>query len=187
MVNDRPRGILSNADRDYLTMSIEEREEHYSRPGAFKRQEEIQTRFRNGIQDLALLHRELGRNSRKEVFEPLAEDMYPWSPKNLISDTMGLLLLGFLETTNREPDDEDYYQSVFEGAIRHILQQTANGAEAIDVNVTIEGWMEIDEIHKGEDLSDIPPETLRTLLQAGEISDAEFAEAILEQEQNDGE
>jgi hypothetical protein len=182
MVNSRPRGILSDADRDYLKMDAEEREEEYSRPGAFKRQQEIQERFRNALLDFPILHSELGKHSRTEVFSPLIEEMWPWSPQNLVSDTMGLLILGVLENTNRDLDDEEFYESVFENSIRYILQETANGAENIDVDVSIDGWLEIDEIHKGEDLADIRPEVLRTLLQAGEISDTEFAEAILEQE-----
>lgn len=67
---DRPRGILSEADRKYLLASDDEREANYSRQARSLREREIRKRLRHGVLDLDLILRGLDVRVLKQVFEP---------------------------------------------------------------------------------------------------------------------
>lgn len=181
MVNDRPRGILTDADRDYLRMVGEERQEEYSRPAQHKRQTEIAKRTHHALWDLPILYRQVGEEGRRKAFGPAVKQMAPWAPTNLLQESFAFLLLGVLEQTNRELDDEEFYETVFSGAIQLVLSKVSQGgAGSIDVDVTVEDWAPSKELHEHEPLSNLRGDTLEGLLQAGEISREEFSKAILE-------
>ena len=67
---DRPRGILSEADRKYLLASDDEREANYSRQACSLREREIRKRLRHAMLDLDLILRGLDEDVLKKVFEP---------------------------------------------------------------------------------------------------------------------
>jgi len=67
---DRPRGILSPADRKFLAMSPEERAENYSRAAKGQRERAIRERTRNGIIDFCLLWSGLTDRDRRLLFNP---------------------------------------------------------------------------------------------------------------------
>lgn len=67
---DRPRGILSEADRKYLLASDDEREANYSRQACSLREREIRKRLRHAMLDLDLILRGLDEGVLKQVFEP---------------------------------------------------------------------------------------------------------------------
>ena len=65
---DRPRGILSEADRKYLIATEQEREDNYSRQAQNLREREIRKRLRHGLLDLDLILRSLDPDVLEEVF-----------------------------------------------------------------------------------------------------------------------
>jgi hypothetical protein len=191
MVNDRPRGILTAADRKLLRMDAVERSENYSRPNRHQRWSTIEERTRNGIEDLSVLYRHLPEKRRKNVFENLTDSLLPWAWINLLAEGFGFQLLGILEQIDSSLDDDEVYQRVFERSIERALTKYSGGdgiaGAKVTVDVTIEGWAPYDEIYEHEDLSGLRPEMLRSLLNAGEITDEQFAEAILAQSDDDTE
>lgn len=59
MVSDRPRGVLSESDRKFLSKPAEEREEEYSSSARSQRRSAIRERVSNAILDYPLLADEL--------------------------------------------------------------------------------------------------------------------------------
>ena len=72
---DRPRGILSEADRKYLIATEQEREDNYSRQAQNLREREITSRLRNALRDFRILSEELPPELRDRIFDvpPRAE------------------------------------------------------------------------------------------------------------------
>lgn len=68
--DDRPRGILSPTDREYLCG-----EKDYAQPQTdANRRQDIRERVLNGLRDISLLIRELPEKERKKLFETMEED-----------------------------------------------------------------------------------------------------------------
>ena len=67
---DRPRGVLSAADREYLCASDIEREENWSRPARSQRERAIRERTTNAILDFSLLFHEAGERDLALIFNP---------------------------------------------------------------------------------------------------------------------
>lgn len=67
--HDRPRGILSPADREYLVASDGEREENYSRSARTQRERAIRERAANAFMDFSLLSAHLDASDRAQIFE----------------------------------------------------------------------------------------------------------------------
>lgn len=64
---DRPRGVLSTADRKYLQATEAEREENYSRQARAKREEAIRERTQNAIRDFQVLSNTLSPEECAEM------------------------------------------------------------------------------------------------------------------------
>lgn len=62
---ERPRGILSEVDRQWLVADQVERKEQFSRQAHYKRRQAIRERLRNGLLDLVLLADELDEDGVK--------------------------------------------------------------------------------------------------------------------------
>lgn len=67
---DRPRGILSKADREYLLASEDEREENYSRQARSKRERAIRERILHGVWDFTVIFEEMSDRQLEEFFNP---------------------------------------------------------------------------------------------------------------------
>lgn len=74
--SERPRGILSPADRKYLLASDEELRDEYSRQARSKRDEAIHVRVRNALKDFQILVSELSQADFEKIFQqPSAGDI----------------------------------------------------------------------------------------------------------------
>lgn len=177
MVNNRPRGILTEADREFLRMDGEKRLDEYSRPNRSQRWDKIEERIWNGVMDFHVIYHHLPADSREDVFRPIVEMMFPWAPVNLLEDSFGFQLLGVLEQQNRDLDDEEFYKTVFEGAIERTLGRSEVFAE-VTVDVSIDGWAPHDDLVEHRDLSDLEPEMIRSLWNADRISHEEVEKAL---------
>ena len=67
--NDRPRGILSEADRKYLFADDDERHANYSRQSRSLREREITKRLRHALRDFQILQSELSPEQRDRIFD----------------------------------------------------------------------------------------------------------------------
>ncbi len=123
MVKDRPRGILSPADRNYL-----ENPDDRSAPAQYKRREAIVERAQNAIYDLALIKSQLPQNLREDVFDD--GRVY-----NDFSSALAFLFLG-LTDENSSQSDAEMLEYFIESAVR--LMYTERGLMVTDASVTID-------------------------------------------------
>lgn len=112
--HDRPRGILSPADRQYLTSD----KSGYTHPAQHKRETAIRERVVNGILDFALLEHHLDDDLRNDIFgafdvqqPPDADETGgPFADRLLyatcISDLIAFLYRGLRAETDRHPPFE---------------------------------------------------------------------------------
>jgi len=66
---DRPRGILTEADRKYLVATEQERENNYSRQAQNLRKREIRKRLRHALRDFQLIESELPSDIVDDIFD----------------------------------------------------------------------------------------------------------------------
>lgn len=67
---ERGRGVLTTADRTFLSMSADEREEEYSAPARSQRRRAVADRIENAMLDFPLLAERLDDATLREVFAP---------------------------------------------------------------------------------------------------------------------
>lgn len=67
---ERGRGVLTAADRTFLSMSAEEREEEYSAPARSQRRRAVADRIENALLDFPTLARQVDDATLREVFAP---------------------------------------------------------------------------------------------------------------------
>jgi hypothetical protein len=154
---DRPRGLLSQADREYL-LGLTEMEHEQSKRNAEAR---IRKRVTNGILDFYLLIRNLERKDRRQIFEKGLDD--PQFRYGLI----GMTTFAYMGLKESGMD----FEHVLEPAITRAEEAyAAEGFEsAVDVDVTF-----------GVDVTAASSlESITTRLRAGEaVSPEEFMSVL---------
>lgn len=181
-MTDSNRGILTEADREFLAMDASDRLDEYSRSAISQRRSAIRKRVYQGLSDLAFLFHNLPKGDRNDVFEMFEDGfvLHPLGP--LLRHSTAFLFTGVIEQENVGFDDEEYYEYNFNHIIEMVLFDIGMGADKIDVDVTIEGWDHPNEGLKAADLTELSEEKLRLLLFDGEISSEEFAHGILDRD-----
>lgn len=174
------RGILTEADREFLEMDVSQRADGYSRSAQTQRRQAIRTRLYHALGDLRILFNRLSDRDRQRVFQELEEGLVSMPREPLLYDATALIALGVLEQEDLPLDDEEFYETYLRQVIENVLFDQGLGANRIDVEVDIEGWT------PPGDLSEVAPEnlrpdSLRRLLFEGEISNEEFSRGILAQ------
>lgn len=113
---DRPRGILSKADRKYLTQTLDERKENYTRQGRSNRKRNIRERLRNGLLDMDLILRGLELDVLEQAFDAEQENSEDSLPtiESLFGDLearmAGALAVIYLAVDQvTEPGEQDEY------------------------------------------------------------------------------
>jgi hypothetical protein len=184
-MTESTRGILTDADREFLEKDHSERVEEYSRSAISQRKSTIRQRVYHGLNDLEFLFHALPDRDRRRVFESFEEGFILHKRSALLRCGVAFLLLGVAEEENVDLDEEQYYEDLFYRVIESILHKVGLGAERIDVEVTIEGWNHPNEGLAAGDLSELSEEQLRFLLFDGQISSEQFARAVLESSGDD--
>ncbi|WP_126665179.1 hypothetical protein [Haloterrigena salifodinae] len=175
MVKDRPRGILSTADRDYL-----ENPDDRSAPAQHKRKEAIIERTRNAVVDLSVLKSQLPQELRQEVFS----DDYPedvpleerYSVYNNLTDALTFLFLG-LTDKNRGPSDEEVVEHFVESAVRSMY--TERGMMVSDATVTVDVEL-AGELPTYDELDDLTLSEAVNQLESGELAPEVLMKYLLE-------
>lgn len=145
---ERPRGILSQTDREYLCGLKE-----YAQPQTdANRRQEIRERVLNGMKDFVFLVFGLPEKQREQIFEALEED-------DELEDVLGLIVsFVYLGLDKERPR--------FEGCLeRAILQaenldklfESAGRATDVDVSLSVEYNPDVDRLvgrlDRGDDLT----------------------------------
>lgn len=125
---DRPRGMLSPTDRDYLCGLKE-----YAQPQTdANRRQDIRERVENGLKDFALLWMFLERDEREKVFDELGED----GTDEVIASMIAFAYLGIDQDTTRL--EECIERGVLAAANADKLFRSAGRATDADVSINIE-------------------------------------------------
>jgi len=145
---DRPRGILSPTDRDYLCGLKE-----YAQPQTdANRRQDIRERVENGLKDFALLWLFLGRDEREKVFEELGED----GTDEVIESMAAFAYLGIDQSPSRM--EECIERGVLAAANADKLFRSAGRATDADVSIDIEYNPDVEKLYRrfeeGVQLSD---------------------------------
>lgn len=122
---DRPRGILSKADRKYLTQTLDERKENYTRQGRSNRKRNIRERLRNGLLDMDLILRGLELDVLEQAFDveqENSEDSLPTIESlfgNLEARMAGALAIMYIATdqVTAPGSQNDYFEFLLKRAI----------------------------------------------------------------------
>lgn len=121
---DRPRGILSKADRKYLVRPPRARDEEYSRQGRNTRRSAIADRLENSLLDMYLLYDRLSDDDLREIFDD--------DPPNL-SAAIGLLYR--IASLDNTAPPEDKFRGWLRTGITDVLEEQASGVETRPASV----------------------------------------------------
>ena len=145
---DRPRGILSATDREYLCGLKE-----YAQPQTdANRRQDIRKRVINGLEDFTLLFLFLDRDERVKIFEELGED----GTEDVIATMTAFAYLGLEQ--DRPRFEECLERGVLQAANRDKLFRSAGRATNVDVSISVEYNPDPDKLYRrfeeGKELTD---------------------------------
>jgi hypothetical protein len=125
---DRPRGILSATDREYLCGLKE-----YAQPQTdANRRQDIRERVFNGLKDFALLFLFLQREEREKIIEALGQD----ETEEAISS---MAAFAYLALEQDQPRFEECLErGILMAANRDKLFRSAGRANDVDVSINVE-------------------------------------------------
>lgn len=160
-LDERPRGILSEADRRYLRNP-----EEYSKQAGYERRQAITERLHEALHDMPLLVSELDEDTRTEAFED-GELAGKEATINILSWSFALLYLGITDTV--EPSDlaKDAFEDIAASGVRQAYLQRGYSVEEVEVEVNVKKGEPLDELREQDELS--YPE-VNQLLESGELS-----------------
>lgn len=164
---DRPRGILSPTDRDYLCGLKE-----YAQPQTdANRRQAIRERVVNGLKDFALLSLFLESDERAKVFEELGPDE--------TDDTLAsMIAFAYLGIEGDRPRLETCIEhGVLQGANVNKLFQSAGRATDADVSISVEYNPDVKKLYRRlEDGKELTDAEIGALVRAGKIGGEEIEE-----------
>lgn len=170
-LDDRPRGILSQSDRQYLRNP-----EEYSSQASYERRQAIIERIHNALHDYPLLVSALDDEYRKEAFEdrfeePLEETMPEKEHTiNVLHSAFAFLYLGITDTVEPEELGKDAFEDLVGSGVKTALLQRGDTVRNVSVDIEVETGPSLAEVRDKE--TPALPEIFQ-LLEAGEISGKE--------------
>lgn len=135
---DRPRGILSPTDREYLCGLKE-----YAQPQTdANRRQDIRERVVNGVEDFALLSLFLDEDQRGKVFEKLGED----EAEEAIASMVAFAYLGLKQ--DRPRFEQCLEHGILQAANRDKIFRSAGRATDADVSISVEYEPDPDKLYR---------------------------------------
>ncbi len=168
-IEERPRGILSPADRKYLKNPDE-----YSDQAAYERRQSIVTRVHEAFHDFPVLVSRLEEERRREAFEDRDLD-HKDHTLNVLSSAFAFLYLGITDTVEPEELAKDAFEDSIADGVQRAYLQRGISVDGVTVTIEVDTGPTIEEL-KDEENPD--PETLFQLFQAGEMSIEELRERV---------
>ena len=165
---DRPRGILSPTDREYLCGLKE-----YAQPQTdANRRQAIRERVGNGLKDFLLLGQLLETAEREKVFEELG----PEETDDVLSAMFAFAYLGWDQLRLKACIE----RGILQGENVDKLFQSSGRATNVDVSISVEHNPDIEKLHQrlenGRELTDAE---IGALVRAGKV-DREDIEELAE-------
>jgi hypothetical protein len=180
---DRPEALLTKDQREYL-LGVSDIEPKTARERSMR--QNIRRRVADGILDFTILLEHLEDRDRDEIFndevhaiDDRDEDL-GGVPMGQVPSS-GTDMIGFVF---QQIDSEYGFENKVEGAIERALY-TAGYDAKIDVDITVELTESLDSIRdrlEEQGVDAVSHSELRTLLDAGELSEKEHAKLTLEKE-----
>lgn len=167
MRSERPRGILSSADRDYL-----KNPDSISRQAQYNRREAIIERTQNAIYDLALLKSQLPQNLREDVFDD--GRVY-----NDFSSSLAFLFLGLTDGTRANMSDTEIIEHFVSGAVKSVFEERELMVE--DVSVSIDANV-VGDLPTVDELENLTLEQAVEQLETGELTHEVLLEYLTQRE-----
>ena len=157
---DRPRGILSATDREYLCGLKE-----YAQPQTdANRRQDIRKRVINGLEDFALLFLFLDRDERVKIFEELGED----GTEEVITTMTAFAYLGLEQDQPRF--EKCLERGIIQAANRDKLFRSAGRATDAEVMIGIEFNPDPDRLYRRlEDGHELTDAEVGVLLRSGRL------------------
>ena len=166
---DRPRGILSKTDREYLVGNREYEHEQ----SELNRKQEIRKRIKNGLQDFELLDYYHNINQREKVFEDLNE----WKLDHYVASLISYLYK--CSGGNSEWLEKNIHTGVFKGITTYEEGAVLGDIKSISVDINIEYEPDVDRVYEKFTKSDegvLTPEEIGLLVRNGKLSEDDIEE-----------
>lgn len=199
---DRARGILSPADREYLSLPAAQYDEKHSQSARIQRRNTIPERVWNAFLDGRLLYNNIDIERRQEIFNgwkdfaepfegPDDEDLEADRPDNFasaseIAKSRGEWLeqiaaergfagwFGFLYLGLTESDKFDF-SNVIERAVRSAERSRDREVSSFELEIEAKAKPSIDELHtRFEQRDELTPAEINRLREAGVVGDADL-------------
>lgn len=168
-IEDRPRGILSPADREYL-----KHPEEYSDQAAYERRQAIVTRVHEAFHDFPLLVSRLEEERRREAFGDRDLENKDHTI-NVLSSAFAFLYLGITDTVGPEELAKDAFEDLIGDGVRNAYLQRGVSVDDVTVTIEVDTGPTIEELKEEENPD---TETLFQLFRAGEVSLEEMEEYV---------
>lgn len=179
-----PSALLTDKQRDFLLGNRDDMTKSNKR--ATRRR--IRQRLKVGVLDCQLIATEFGVDDIMTALdEPATADGEVLQPVGSAISSLATLLYLHASGSETEPSEQtisvQLTEAKTEAGIQRALRRLGYSPETIDVDITVETPRDITALADEEELSELSRDTLQQLLYAGEISDEEFAEAVLERKE----
>jgi hypothetical protein len=168
-LDERPRGILSPADRRYLKNPDE-----YSSQAAFERRRAISERIHESLHDYPLLLSLATEELRREGFEDRDLEKKDHT-LNVLSSAFAFLYLGITDTVEPAEAAKDAFERVIADGVRQAYLQEGETVKNISIDLELDTGPSVEELKKQEN-PDVS--TLLQLFEAGELSRDELEEYV---------
>ena len=138
----------------------------------------IRERVLNGLLDMYVLSHYLSPDDRKQVFEPSDGNADDAPAMGALFETIAFVFLGLRDVIGEMDDPVEWYEEAVEQATRAVFKKYGIDNVEIEVSITTDK-----SLRKGQlpvELKGRSERRLRQLLDEGEITNEEFAEAIMD-------
>ncbi|MGQ4557307.1 hypothetical protein [Halobellus sp. GM3] len=166
---ERPRGILTPTDREYLCGLKE-----YAQPQTdANRRQDIRERVANGLKDFVLLSLFLEPDEREKIFEA-------FGPEETEDVLAAMVAFGYLGLEGDRPRLETCIEhGVLQGANVDKLFQSSGRATNVDVSISVEYNPDIEKLYRRfEDGQELTDAEVGALVRAGKINGDEIEELV---------
>jgi hypothetical protein len=174
-LENRPRGILSPADRRYLTHP-----EEYSDQAAYERRGAIVTRVHEALHDFPALVANLEEERRREAFEDRDLE-HKEHTINVLSSAFAFLYLGITDTVEPPELAKDAFEDIVASGVQRAYLERGEPVANVDVSV------EVTEADETKPPGAMTLTEMQQLNQTGDLGREEFIETIADRIQFAGE
>jgi DNA-binding transcriptional ArsR family regulator len=167
-VDDRPRGILSPADRQYLRDPDE-----YSKQAGYERRRAIVERLHEALHDMPLLVSELDEDLRTEAFEDGDLDGKDHTI-NVLHSAFALLYLGITDTVEPEELGKDAFEDLVGQGVKRAYQERGEPVANVEVSV------DVTRAESDKPIEDMSIGEMTALARAGELDREQVIQEMAE-------